>query len=154
MEKKQVFGVTFEQPRNTALIDGALLEKAVTKITGIGFAKRDLVLSLITLKYTQSNSVCYALGGQTIGVGAGQQSRIHCTRLAGEKADIWWMRRSSSVLDFPFLPEIKRSERDNLIDQYIGERGGAACGGAGWEAYFSRVPNRWQNRNARIIKRR
>ena len=141
MEKKQVFGVTFEQPRNTALIDGALLEKAVTKISEIPeSAKRDLILSLITLKYTQSNSVCYALGGQTIGVGAGQQSRIHCTRLAGEKADIWWMRRSSSVLDLPFLPEIKRSERDNLIDQYIGERGGAACGGAGWEAFFSRRP--------------
>ena len=95
-----------------------------------------MILSLITLKYTQSNSVCFALGGQTIGVGAGQQSRIHCTRLAGDKADVWWMRRSRAVLELPFLPEIKRSERDNLIDSYIGGRGGAACGGAGWEAVF------------------
>ncbi len=137
MEQKQVFGVTFEQPRNPAVIDGALLERAVTACREIPEqAKRDLILSLITLKYTQSNSVCFALGGQTIGVGAGQQSRIHCTRLAGDKADVWWMRRSRNVLELPFLPEIKRSERDNLIDQYIGERGGAACGGAGWEAFF------------------
>jgi len=141
MEKKQVFGVTFEQPRNTAQIDGALLRQPVTANREVPeSAKRDLLLSLITLKYTQSNSVCFALGGQTIGGGAGQQSRIHCTRLAGDKADVWWMRRSRAVLELPFLPEIKRSERDNLIDSYIGERGGPACGGAGWEAYFSRRP--------------
>ena len=141
MERKQVFGVTFEQPRNTARIDGALLYQTVTANREIPeSAKRDLILSLITLKYTQSNSVCFALGGQTIGVGAGQQSRIHCTRLAGDKADVWWMRRSRSVLELPFLPEIKRPERDNLIDSFIGERGGAACGGAGWEAVFSRRP--------------
>lgn len=141
LERKQVFGVTFEQPRNTAKIDGTLLNQPVTANREIPeSAKRDLLLSLITLKYTQSNSVCFALGGQTIGVGAGQQSRIHCTRLAGDKADVWWMRRSRAVLELPFLPEIKRSERDNLIDSYIGERGGAACGGAGWDAYFSRRP--------------
>ena len=141
MEQKQVFGVTFEQPRNTARIDFSLLNNPVTAVKAIdAAAKRDLILSLITLKYTQSNSVCFAANGQTIGVGAGQQSRVHCTRLAGEKADIWWMRRSAEVLALPFLPEIKRPERDNLIDQYIGSRGGPACGEAGWEAYFSQKP--------------
>jgi len=141
MEQKQVFGVTFEQPRNTAKIDFSLLNNPVTAVKAIdAAAKRDLILSLITLKYTQSNSVCFAANGQTIGVGAGQQSRIHCTRLAGEKADIWWMRRSAEVLALPFLPEIKRPNRDNLIDQYIGSRGGPACGEAGWEAYFSQKP--------------
>ena len=141
METKQVFGVTFEQPRNTAKIDEALLQNPVTATKSVGeAAKRDMLLSLITLKYTQSNSVCFAANGQTIGVGAGQQSRIHCTRLAGEKADIWWLRRSVEVLALPFLPEIKRPERDNLIDQYIGSRGGPACGEAGWEAYFSQKP--------------
>ena len=141
MEQKQVFGVTFEQPRNTARIDFSLLNNPVTAVKAIdAAAKRDLILSLITLKYTQSNSVCFAANGQTIGVGAGQQSRIHCTRLAGEKADIWWMRRSAEVLALPFLPEIKRPNRDNLIDQYIGSRGGPACGEDGWEAYFSQIP--------------
>ena len=140
-ERKQVFGVTFEQPRNTAVIDSSLLNNPVTAIKDISeSAKRDMILSLITLKYTQSNSVCFAANGQTIGVGAGQQSRIHCTRLAGEKADIWWMRRSPQVTALPFLPQIKRPERDNLIDQYIGNYGGAACGEAGWEAYFSQKP--------------
>ena len=141
MERKQVFGVTFEQPRNTAKIDGALLQNPVTAISEAGeAAKRDMLLALVTLKYTQSNSVCFAANGQTIGVGAGQQSRIHCTRLAGEKADIWWLRRSARVLALPFLPQVKRPERDNLIDQYIGSRGGPACGEAGWEAYFSQQP--------------
>ena len=141
MEHKQVFGVTFEQPRNTATIDSALLQNPVTTVASVSeAAKRDMLLTLITLKYTQSNSVCFAANGQTIGVGAGQQSRIHCTRLAGEKADIWWLRRSAQVLALPFLPEIKRPERDNLIDQYIGSLGGAACGEAGWEAYFSQKP--------------
>ncbi|HWQ97402.1 MAG TPA: phosphoribosylaminoimidazolecarboxamide formyltransferase [Clostridia bacterium] len=140
-ETKQVFGVTFEQPRNTAVIDDSLLQNPVTAIKTVSAeAKRDMILSLITLKYTQSNSVCFAANGQTIGVGAGQQSRIHCTRLAGEKADIWWMRRSPQVLALPFLPEIKRPDRDNLIDQYIGSHGGPACGEAGWEAYFSQKP--------------
>ena len=141
MEKKQVFGVTFEQPRNTAKIDFSLLNNPVTDVKEISdAAKRDLILSLITLKYTQSNSVCFAANGQTIGVGAGQQSRIHCTRLAGEKADIWWLRRSPQALALPFLPEIKRPDRDNLIDQYIGNYGGASSGEAGWEAYFSQKP--------------
>ena len=141
MEHKQVFGVTFEQPRNTATIDSALLQNPVTTVASVSeAAKRDMLLALITLKYTQSNSVCFAANGQTIGVGAGQQSRIHCTRLAGEKADIWWLRRSAQVLALPFLPEIKRPERDNLIDQYIGSLGGAACGEAGWKAYFSQKP--------------
>lgn len=141
VEHKQVFGVTFEQPRNTATIDSALLQNPVTTVASVSeAAKRDMLLALITLKYTQSNSVCFAANGQTIGVGAGQQSRIHCTRLAGEKADIWWLRRSAQVLALPFLPEIKRPERDNLIDQYIGSLGGAACGEAGWEAYFSQKP--------------
>ena len=141
MEHKQVFGVTFEQPRNTATIDSALLQNPVTTVASVSeAAKRDMLLTLITLKYTQSNSVCFAANGQTIGVGAGQQSRIHCTRLAGEKADIWWLRRSAQVLALPFLPEIKRPERDNLIDQYIGSLGGVACGEAGWEAYFSQKP--------------
>ena len=141
METKQVFGVTFEQPRNTAVIDETLLQNPVTAVKAVSeAAKRDMLLSLITLKYTQSNSVCFAANGQTIGVGAGQQSRIHCTRLAGDKADIWWMRRSPEVLALPFLPEIKRPDRDNLIDQYIGSHGGPACGEAGWEAYFSQKP--------------
>jgi len=141
LEKKQVFGVTFEQPRNDAKIDAALLCQPVTKERTIGeAATRDLILSLITLKYTQSNSVCFAYGGQTIGVGAGQQSRIHCTRLAGEKADIWWMRRNEKVLSLPFLPELKRPERDNLIDLYISGNGGEPFGEDGWKASFSRRP--------------
>ena len=140
-EKKQVFGVTFEQPRNTATIDETLLQNPVTAVRAVSdAAKRDMILALITLKYTQSNSVCFAANGQTIGVGAGQQSRIHCTRLAGEKADIWWLRRSAEALSLPFLPQVKRPERDNLIDQYIAQRGGPACGEAGWEAYFTQKP--------------
>ena len=141
LEKKQVFGVTFEQPRNDAKIDAALLCQPVTKQRTVGEAAlRDLILSLITLKYTQSNSVCFAYGGQTVGVGAGQQSRIHCTRLAGDKADIWWMRRQEKVLSLPFLPELKRPDRDNLIDLYISGRGGEPFGENGWQPYFSRRP--------------
>ena len=141
MERKQVFGVTFEQPRNTAKIDAALLGQPVTNAKTLDeAAKRDLILSLITLKYTQSNSVCFACGGQTMGVGAGQQSRIHCTRLAGEKADIWWMRRHEKVLDLPFLPSLKRPERDNLIDSYISGRPDEAFGENGWSAFFTKRP--------------
>ncbi|HWQ05726.1 MAG TPA: phosphoribosylaminoimidazolecarboxamide formyltransferase [Feifaniaceae bacterium] len=140
MEKKQVFGVTFEQPRNAAVIDRSLLTHPVTAMRQIDeSAERDLILCLITLKYTQSNSVCFAYQGQTIGVGAGQQSRIHCTRLAGEKADIWWMRRSEQVLSLPFLPALKRPDRDNLIDRYIAD-GGAAFRHGGWENAFTRCP--------------
>ncbi|HWQ58683.1 MAG TPA: phosphoribosylaminoimidazolecarboxamide formyltransferase [Clostridia bacterium] len=141
MERKQVFGVTFEQPRNAAKIDASLLEKPVTARKEIGAdAKRDLILALITLKYTQSNSVCYALGGQTIGVGAGQQSRIHCTRLAGDKADIWWLRRHEKALALPFLPDVKRPDRDNLIDLYVSWRAGEAFAGDGWRRFFSVKP--------------
>ncbi len=141
MERKQVFGVTFEQPRNTAKIDADLLNRPVTAITETDeAAKRDLILSLITLKYTQSNSVCFAANGQTIGVGAGQQSRVHCTRLAGEKADIWWMRRCDKVLNLPFLPTLKRPERDNLIDLYISGKEGDAFSESGWQAYFTERP--------------
>lgn len=141
LERKQVFGVTFEQPRNDAKIDAALLCNPVTKEKTVGEAAlRDLILSLITLKYTQSNSVCFAYGGQTVGVGAGQQSRIHCTRLAGDKADIWWMRRHEKVLSLPFLPELKRPDRDNLIDLYISGQGGEPFGAEGWQSCFSRRP--------------
>ncbi len=141
MEKKQVFGVTFEQPRNDAVIGMELLGQSVTNQKTVDeAAKRDLVLSLITLKYTQSNSVCFACGGQTIGVGAGQQSRIHCTRLAGDKADVWWMRRHEKVLDLPFLPTLKRPERDNLIDSYISGRVDDAFSEAGWKNWFRSRP--------------
>ena len=139
MERKQVFGVTFEQPRNAAKIDESLLQNPVTIVREISQgAKNDLILSLVTLKYTQSNSVCFASGGQTIGVGAGQQSRIHCTRLAGDKADVWWMRRHEAVLRLPFLPSMKRPDRDNLIDRYIAD-GGVSLQ-AGWEPFFTERP--------------
>jgi phosphoribosylaminoimidazolecarboxamide formyltransferase/IMP cyclohydrolase/phosphoribosylaminoimidazolecarboxamide formyltransferase len=140
IERKQVFGITFEQPRNAARIDFTLLQNPVTKLNKIDEnTKRDLVLALITLKYTQSNSVCYALNGQTIGVGAGQQSRIHCTRLAGDKADIWWLRRHEKTLALPFLPSVKRPDKDNLIDLYIGGREQDPFK-EDWERYFSKRP--------------
>lgn len=122
IERKQVFGVTFEQGRNNAVIDENFLGKTVTKNTDLPeSAKRDLMISMIVLKYTQSNSVCYVKGGQAIGIGAGQQSRIHCTRLAGSKADNWFLRQCPKVLELPFLDTIKRPDRDNAIDLYIGE---------------------------------
>jgi len=140
LERKQVFGITFEQPRNAAKIDYTLLENPVTKLRALDEnAKLDLVLTLITLKYTQSNSVCYALNGQTIGVGAGQQSRIHCTRLAGDKADIWWLRRHEKTLALPFLPSVKRPDKDNIIDLYISGREEHPFA-KGWERYFSERP--------------
>ena len=115
------------------------------QVSGQAVAEAAMALALQTMAASQERAagvvnVQVSYGGQTIGVGAGQQSRLPCTRLAGEKADIWWLRRSHQVLSLPFLPEIKRPERDNLIDQYIGSRGGAACGEAGWEAYFSKKP--------------
>ena len=117
IERKQVFGVTFEQGRNNFVIDRELLSDRVTANRCLPpEAVRDLIVSLITLKYTQSNSVCYAVDGQAIGVGAGQQSRIHCTRLAGDKADTWFLRQHDKVLDLPFLPTLGRPERDNVID--------------------------------------
>ena len=121
LEKKQVFGVTFEQGHNDIVIDDKMLENIVTNNKDLpDSAKKDLLISLITLKYTQSNSVCYVKGGQAIGIGAGQQSRIHCTRLAGSKADNWFLRQAPQVLELPFLDNIRRADRDNAIDLYIG----------------------------------
>ena len=121
-EKKQVFGITFEQGRNELRVDRALLENIVTENKELpDRAKVDMMISLITLKYTQSNSVCYVKDGQAIGIGAGQQSRVHCTRLAGQKADNWFLRQAPQVLELPFVDGIKRADRDNAIDVYIGE---------------------------------
>lgn len=120
IETKQVFGVTFEQGRNELPIDNALLENIVTSNKDIpDDKKRDLLISLIVLKYTQSNSVCYVKDGQAVGIGAGQQSRIHCTRLAGQKADNWWLRQSPKVLGLDFIDGIRRADRDNAIDVYM-----------------------------------
>ena len=122
LERKQVFGITFEQGHNNCVIDASLLQNIVTKCRDLpADAVRDLILSLITLKYTQSNSVCYAYDGQAIGVGAGQQSRIHCTRLAGEKADKWLLRQWDRILDLEFSPDMGRADRDNFIDVYLDE---------------------------------
>lgn len=140
-ERKQVFGITFEQGRNDYKIDKSLLENIVTKNKDMpSEAKRDLVVALITLKYTQSNSVCYAIDGQAIGVGAGQQSRIHCTRLAGGKADTWFLRQSEKVLSLPFLPSLGRPERDNVIDGYINKNEEDVCADGIWERYFTEKP--------------
>lgn len=142
-ETKQVFGITFEQGRNNFKIDEELLANVVTENRNIpDSAKRDLIISLITLKYTQSNSVCFAADGQAIGVGAGQQSRIHCTRLAGGKADNWHMRQWDRVLDLPFLPSIGRPDRDNVIDQYITGEGEDVAGDSNWQQYFTRQPEK------------
>lgn len=141
-EIKQVFGITFEQKRNNFKIDAELLTNIVTKNKELSEdAKRDLIIALITLKYTQSNSVCFAEGGQAIGVGAGQQSRIHCTRLAGNKADIWHLRQHEKVLNLPFKGSIGRPDRDNVIDQYISEDD---CDEllADWENFFDTKPER------------
>ncbi|WP_446899276.1 phosphoribosylaminoimidazolecarboxamide formyltransferase [Clostridium sp. LBM24168] len=120
IEKREIFGITFEQKRNDAIITDELLKNIVTKRKDITKSvKRDLLISMITLKYTQSNSVCFVLDGQVIGVGAGQQSRIHCTRLAGSKADIWFLRQHPSVLSLPFKAGLKKAEKDNAIDQYL-----------------------------------
>ena len=122
IEHKEVFGITFEQGRNELVIDEHFFDNIVTENKEIpDSAKMDLAISMITLKYTQSNSVCYVKGGQAIGIGAGQQSRIHCTRLAGSKADNWWLRQSPQVLGLQFLDKIGRADRDNAIDLYIGE---------------------------------
>ncbi|MBQ8028426.1 MAG: phosphoribosylaminoimidazolecarboxamide formyltransferase [Clostridia bacterium] len=140
-ERKQVFGITFEQGRNNFEINEALLSDIVTENKNLpDSAKRDLIISLITLKYTQSNSVCYAVDGQAIGVGAGQQSRIHCTRLAGTKADTWFLRQHEKVLALPFLPDIKRPDRDNVIDGYINQNEEDVCADGNWQKYFSSKP--------------
>lgn len=141
IEKKQVFGITFEQGRNNFKIDADLLGELVTENKNLpDDAKRDLIVALITLKYTQSNSVCYAKNGQAIGVGAGQQSRIHCTRLAGNKADIWHLRQHDKVLNLPFLDEIKRPERDNAIDIYISDDSEELLADGEWQKLFSEKP--------------
>ena len=141
VETKEVFGVTFEQGRNDFEIGEALLSNIVTENKNLPeSAKRDLIISLITLKYTQSNSVCYAVDGQAIGVGAGQQSRIHCTRLAGNKADTWQLRRHEKVLALPFLPTLGRPDRDNVIDGYINKNEEDVCADGVWQKYFTRRP--------------
>ena len=141
IERKQVFGITFEQGRNEFKIDEALLENIVTANKELpDAAKRDLILSLITLKYTQSNSVCFAYDGQAIGVGAGQQSRVHCTRLAGGKADTWFLRQHEKVLNLPFLDTLGRPERDNVIDGYINKNEEDVCADGNWQQYFKTQP--------------
>ncbi|WP_352400430.1 phosphoribosylaminoimidazolecarboxamide formyltransferase [Anaerotignum sp.] len=140
-ELKQVFGVTFEQGRNNFKIDKALLENIVTENKNLSEeGKRDLIVALITLKYTQSNSVCFAKDGQAIGVGAGQQSRIHCTRLAGSKADIWHLRQCEKVLNLPFLPTVSRPNRDNAIDVYISDDYEDVLADGVWQEIFSVKP--------------
>lgn len=141
LERKQVYGITFEQGRNELHINDELLSNLVTENKEIPeSAKLDLIISLITLKYTQSNSVCYVKGGQAIGIGAGQQSRIHCTRLAGNKADNWYLRQAPQVLNLPFLDNIKRADRDNAIDVYISEDYMDVLADGEWEKTFKEKP--------------
>ena len=140
-ERKQVFGITFEQGRNDMPIDEAFLGNIVTENKNITEdAKRDLIIALITLKYTQSNSVCYAKGGQAIGIGAGQQSRIHCTRLAGQKADNWLLRQCPKVLNLPFKEDVGRPNRDNAIDVYMSEDWEDVLADGEWQKFFTEQP--------------
>ena len=140
-ERKQIFGITFEQGRNNFKISEELLQNVVTANKEIPQdAKIDLIIALITLKYTQSTSVCYAKDGQAIGVGAGQQSRIHCTRLAGQKADTWHLRQHPKVLNLPFLPTLGRPDRDNVIDGYINKNEEDVCADGIWQKYFTEQP--------------
>lgn len=141
LERKQVFGITFEQKRNNVAITEDCLKNIVTKNHDLPeSAKRDLLIALITLKYTQSNSVCYTKDGQAIGIGAGQQSRVHCTRLAGTKADNWFLRQSPQVLNLPFKPEVRRPDRDNAIDVYIGEEWEDLLETDDWKRVFTEKP--------------
>ena len=142
IERKQVFGITFEQGRNEVKLDDpALFENIPTKNKDFSdAAKRDLIIALITLKYTQSNSVCYVKDGQAIGIGAGQQSRIHCTRLAGNKADIWWLRQHPKVMSLPFVDNIRRADRDNTIDVYISEDHDDVLRDGTWQQFFKEKP--------------
>ena len=141
IETKDVFGVTFEQGRNELKIDDELFSNIVTDAKEIPESARiDLAIAMITLKYTQSNSVCYVKGGAAIGIGAGQQSRIHCTRLAGDKADKWFLRQSPQVLNLPFKPGIRRPDRDNTIDVYISDDYEDVIGDGEWEKYFTEKP--------------
>ena len=140
-EHKQVYGITFEQGRNNFKINRELLNNLVTANKELpDEAARDLIVALITLKYTQSNSVCFAVDGQAIGVGAGQQSRIHCTRLAGSKADTWFLRQADKVLSLPFRQGLGRPERDNVIDGYINQNEEDVCADGNWQKYFSEQP--------------
>lgn len=159
IECKQVFGITFEQGRNELKIDDELLSNVVTENkTMTEDEKRDLIISLITLKYTQSNSVCYVKDGQAIGIGAGQQSRIHCTRLAGNKADIWWLRQAPKVLGLQFVDGIKRADRDNAIDVYISDEYMDVLADGVWEKTFKVKPevftkeekNEWLKKNTDV----
>lgn len=141
LERKQVFGITFEQGHNNLKIDRSLLKNIVTENKELPDpAAEDLLIALITLKYTQSNSVCYVKDGQAIGIGAGQQSRVHCTRLAGSKADNWYLRQAPQVLNLPFRQDIKRADRDNAIDVYIGEDSMDVLADGRWEAVFREKP--------------
>ena len=141
LEHKDVFGITFEQGRNELKIDDEFFANVVTENKELTEqAKIDLAISMITLKYTQSNSVCFVKDGQAIGIGAGQQSRIHCTRLAGQKADNWWLRQSPQVMDLPFVDSIRRADRDNAIDLYIGEDYMDVLSDGAWQAIFKEKP--------------
>ncbi len=141
IERKQVFGITFEQGRNELVIDENAVSNIVTENKDLPEnAKRDLIIALITLKYTQSNSVAYAKNGQVIGVGAGQQSRVHCVRLAGDKADHWWLRQSPNVLNLPFRDDIRRPDRDNAIDVYIGNEYMDVLRDGAWQNFFKEQP--------------
>jgi AICAR transformylase/IMP cyclohydrolase PurH len=142
IEQRSVFGITFEQGRNDIVLDQSVLQPIVTTNTSLpNSAKIDLVIALIALKYTQSNSVCYVKNGQTIGVGAGQQSRIHCTRLAGSKADLWHLRQSEQVLGLPFLPSLSRNAKDNAIEQYLAEEPETSLyENEAWKQYFTECP--------------
>ena len=150
IERKQVYGITFEQGRNNFAISRELLTNIVTanKLLPEN-AARDLLIALITLKYTQSNSVCFAYDGQAIGVGAGQQSRIHCTRLAGGKADTWFLRQCAKVLSLPFLPTLGRADRDNVIDGYINKNEEDVCADGVWQKYFSSRPEPFREEEIR-----
>ena len=141
LERKQVFGITFEQGRNELNINDDFFSNIVTENKDLpASAKIDLAIAMITLKYTQSNSVCYVKDGQAIGIGAGQQSRIHCTRLAGQKADNWWLRQSPQVMNLPFKEEIRRAERDNAIDVYMGDEYEDVLADGTWENIFTEKP--------------
>ena len=160
IERKQVFGITFEQGRNEVKLDNpALFENIPTQNkTFTDEARRDLIIALITLKYTQSNSVCYVKDGQAIGIGAGQQSRIHCTRLAGNKADIWWLRQHPKVMNLPFVDNIRRADRDNTIDVYISEDHDDVLRDGTWQMFFKERPEvltmeekkEWIAKNTRV----
>lgn len=150
LERKQVFGVTFEQLRNDIKISEDCLKDIPTANKNFtDAAKRDLLIALITLKYTQSNSVCYAKDGQAIGIGAGQQSRVHCTRLAGNKADFWFLRQSPQVLNLPFKADVRRPDRDNAIDVYIGSESDDLLDGDNWKNVFTEKPKKFTDEEKR-----